>query len=68
MEVVADRLLEAVGRPFSLGSETIALACSLGFALYPDHGTTPETLMANSDRALYAAKERGKNCYAFFAR
>ena len=35
MEVVADRLLAAVGRPFSFGSETIALACQLGCCALP---------------------------------
>ena len=68
VEVVADRLLASLRRPLGLGSETIEPACSLGIALYPAHGTTPEALMVNSDRALYAAKKRGKSCYAFFAR
>ncbi|HVP34756.1 MAG TPA: GGDEF domain-containing protein [Steroidobacteraceae bacterium] len=68
VEVVADRLLAAAGRPVTLGSETMAPACSLGIALYPRDGTTPEELMVNSDRALYAAKKRGKGCYAFFAK
>lgn len=67
VEVVADRLLASLRRPLGLGSETIEPACSLGIALYPGHGTTPEALMVNSDRALYAAKKRGKSCYVFFA-
>ena len=66
-EVVAERLLAAIRQPFRLGSETITPACSLGIALYPGDGTNPEALMLNSDRALYAAKKSGKNCYAFFA-
>ncbi len=51
------------------GSATCSLfspACSVGIALYRGHGITPEELMVNSDRACYAAKKRGKNCYAFF--
>ena len=68
VELVAVRLLAAVRPPLGLGPETIAPACSLGIALYPAHGTTPEALMVNSDRALYAAKKRGKGCYAFFSR
>ena len=66
VEVVADRLLASLRRPLALGSGTIETACSLGIALYPAHGTTLEALMVNSDRALYAAKKRGKSCYAFF--
>jgi len=67
VEVVADRLLAAVRQPLGLGSQTIEPACSLGIALYPSDGITPEALMVNSDRALYAAKKRGKSCYALFA-
>jgi diguanylate cyclase (GGDEF)-like protein/PAS domain S-box-containing protein len=66
VELVAKRLLAAIKQPCRLESETIVPACSLGIALYPGDGTTPEALMLNSDRALYAAKKGGKNCYAFF--
>ena len=67
VELVAKRLLTAIKQPFRLESETMVPACSLGIALYPGDGTTPEALMLNSDRALYAAKKSGKNRYAFFA-
>ena len=67
VEIVADRLIAAVRQPLGLGCETILPACSVGIALYPSHGETPEALMVASDRALYAAKKRGKGCYAFFA-
>ena len=67
-EVVTERLLAALKQPFRLGSETLVPTCSLGIALYPGDGTTPDVLLINSDRALYAAKKHGKGCYAFFVR
>ncbi len=67
VEVVAARLLAAVGRPLDLGTKTIVPSCSIGIALYPAHGTTPEQLLLNSDRALYAAKHQGKNRFALFS-
>jgi diguanylate cyclase (GGDEF)-like protein len=34
---------------------------SAGIAIYPHHGNTPETLLKSADRALYRAKEMGRN-------
>jgi GGDEF domain-containing protein len=57
--------LWGVKQPFALGDAVIVPAISLGIALYPRDGVTAEVLVANSDRALYAAKNLGKNRYAF---
>ena len=37
------------------------LTTSIGLALYPDHGATPEALLAQADAALYSAKASGRN-------
>lgn len=41
----------------SLGTITL----SLGVAEFPEHGSTAEVLLASADKALYAAKEQGRN-------
>jgi diguanylate cyclase (GGDEF)-like protein len=38
-----------------------ALTSSIGLAMYPLHGATPEVLLALADQALYAAKAQGRN-------
>jgi diguanylate cyclase (GGDEF)-like protein len=35
---------------------------SVGLAVFPAHGETPEALLEAADRALYRAKEGGRNC------
>jgi diguanylate cyclase (GGDEF)-like protein len=65
VEAIANRILWGVKQPFALGDAVIVPAISLGIALYPRDGVTAEVLVANSDRALYAAKNLGKNRYAF---
>ena len=49
---IAAQPLPATGRP---------LTVSLGLALFPADATTPDGLVAAADRALYAAKQDGRN-------
>jgi diguanylate cyclase (GGDEF)-like protein len=53
---IAARLLGGFEQPFDLDGATVQLGCSLGIALYPDHGTDPETLLRHADMAMYLAK------------
>ncbi len=40
----------------------VKVTASFGVACIPDHGADPEQLKQAADRALYDAKERGRNC------
>ena len=42
------------------------VSCSVGISLYPKDGKTYEELFHNADKALYFAKEQGKNGFAFY--
>jgi diguanylate cyclase (GGDEF)-like protein len=46
---------------FSQGLEKVRLTISIGISHFPRDGHTPEELIAGADRALYAAKESGRN-------
>jgi len=63
---VAQRCLEIISQPVELSTRKHVPACSIGIAHYPDDGTDLSTLLKAADTALYAAKEGGKNCYAFY--
>jgi len=67
LEAIANRILWGVREPMAIGTGTTVPAVSLGIAVYPHDGANAQTLIANSDRALYAAKKLGKNRYAFAA-
>ncbi|MBW4935122.1 sensor domain-containing diguanylate cyclase [Marinobacter sp. F4206] len=60
----ADRLRRQVGSlPQPLGDgRTVPLTISVGVAVYPSHGLTAAALCAAADKAMYRAKERGRNC------
>lgn len=59
---VADQILEGVGRHTSLlGGKSVRITASIGIALYPEHGTTVNELLAHADVAMYRVKEDGGN-------
>jgi len=63
---VAQQALQVLGRPYKLPNRgEVKLSCSIGIALFPEHGSTAK-LIANADAAMYAAKRTGGSTYAFF--
>jgi diguanylate cyclase (GGDEF)-like protein/PAS domain S-box-containing protein len=58
---VAEKVLDTVQVPLSIGGMPIEVTASVGIALYPDDGTDPESLLRNADSAMYRAKESGRN-------
>ena len=57
LEAIVERLLTAVGEPFSVDELSLEVGASLGVARYPDDGGDSHTLMRHADIAMYAAKE-----------
>ena len=41
--------------------EQLALSASIGIVCYPEHGKTVQHLLEHVDKALYRAKNKGKN-------
>jgi diguanylate cyclase (GGDEF)-like protein/PAS domain S-box-containing protein len=65
---VAEHLLEAVRRHAVVaGGQSTGLTASIGIVLIPEHGSTVEALMAQTDLALYQAKESGRNCLTVYS-
>lgn len=58
----AERIRRSIERhPFTLDGLSIQVTISIGIALCPEHGTDITTLVGRADRALYNAKESGRN-------
>lgn len=59
---VADKLIAA--------TETVDCPCavglSIGISLFPDHGESERPLLHRADRAMYQAKQQGKNRWAVY--
>jgi diguanylate cyclase (GGDEF)-like protein len=56
-ERVAERLREALHRPFDVEGVVLDVEASIGIVVSPWHGTDTEALLRNADIAMYAAKE-----------
>ena len=53
---VAERVVEALRRPFAIQDLTLEIGISIGVALYPEHGATASELLQHAGVAMYAAK------------
>ncbi|NYD89023.1 putative bifunctional diguanylate cyclase/phosphodiesterase [Sphingomonas melonis] len=62
----ADRLIEQLAHPVLIDGETVHVGASIGIALFPDHGSHGEDLLAAADLAMYQAKAEGRSCHRFF--
>jgi diguanylate cyclase (GGDEF)-like protein/PAS domain S-box-containing protein len=50
-----------------VGGIEVRIGVSVGIALYPTHGNSPEVLMQQADIAMYKAKNEGRNCFKYFS-
>jgi diguanylate cyclase (GGDEF)-like protein/PAS domain S-box-containing protein len=64
---VAQKILDEVLRPFPIEGHEVLVSASLGYAVHPEDGSDPETLLKNADAAMYHAKELGRNSYRAFS-
>jgi diguanylate cyclase (GGDEF)-like protein len=66
-EDLAERVVHAIARlPLIFEDQPLRVTISLGIALYPQHGTTIEELIAHADTAMYQAKACGKNTWQVY--
>ena len=64
-EATAQRVIEAMSRPFEQGGLSFTVTCSIGIALYPNDGETLDELLRHADKAMYSVKEGGRAGYRF---
>jgi diguanylate cyclase (GGDEF)-like protein len=66
IERTCRRLVHGLSTPFAVDAYEFAVTASIGVAVFPVHGDDPEVLIRNADTAMYDAKERPGQHYAFF--
>jgi diguanylate cyclase (GGDEF)-like protein len=68
IENLCEALLETISKEFIINGRPQYVSSSIGIALYPQDGITPDSLLSNADMAMYDAKNNGKNAYRFYHR
>ena len=66
-EPIADRLNQALRKPYYIDDNSIFVSASIGVCEYPTHGLDRETLIRNADTAMYHAKRNGRDQYRVYA-
>ena len=63
---LAERILLSNKNAISIKEKMVFPKTSMGISIYPHDGDSIETLINNADKAMYYAKESGKNQYSFY--
>jgi len=65
--MLAQRIVEALAAPFNIEGRNCSITTSIGVAIYPDDGADIHTLLKRADKALYRAKELGRNNFQLYS-
>ena len=60
---VAEKVIAELAKPITVGDQSVSVGVSVGIALYPDDALDAEGWLACADRAMYAAKDGGRNTF-----
>ena len=63
---VASKVHERFSRPLVVGDRELTITPSIGISLYPGDGENAARLLTRADAAMYLAKEKGRNNFAFY--
>ncbi|MEJ2693710.1 MAG: diguanylate cyclase [Candidatus Thiodiazotropha sp.] len=67
IQLIAKRLISALAtHELRIDGEYCKVGVSIGVSIFPEHGEDAESLIHNSDLAMYAAKQSGKNGYQIY--
>jgi len=66
IELLCNRIIGELARPFVIGSNEIFIGASIGIAMAPEDAVDAGELLRFSDIALYKAKNAGRNRWMFY--
>lgn len=67
IQTIIHKLQILFEKPQRVAHLSLQMSISMGIAIYPDNGETPEALINAADQAMYSVKKNGRNNYAFYS-
>lgn len=65
--IIANKILEALIKPFLKDDHEIFISGSIGISLYPEDGSEARDLLRFADTAMYRVKGQGKQNFQFYS-
>ena len=59
--MVAEKIRNALNKPFDLAQQSLHISCSIGMVMYPEHAKTENEMLGYADIAMYQAKQSGRD-------
>jgi len=63
---ILENLLTAIAKPISIDAREYGVTASIGVSVYLNDDGDPDTLLRHADKAMFVAKDMGRNRYHFF--
>ena len=64
--IVLRQIRQNLRQPIAVGEQTLVATASIGVAVYPRDAASVDELLKCADKALYKAKELGRDTYCFY--
>ena len=65
--VLAEKLIDSIVQPITIGGRDIVISTSIGISVYPNDADNAEDLVKAADTAMYHAKHCGKRTFRFYS-
>ncbi len=63
---LCEAAVNTLGKLWTINNYEFFLSVSIGVAIYPIHGTSPQEIIKNADLAMRSSKNKGKNSYSIY--
>ncbi|WP_198244540.1 bifunctional diguanylate cyclase/phosphodiesterase [methane-oxidizing endosymbiont of Gigantopelta aegis] len=63
---VAEKIRKALEQPYFMGEYEHICSSSFGISIFPEEGVSANAILQQADKAMYAAKEQGRNAVCFY--